>query len=546
MGALPEVLRAVASGLFAQQGVPWFLGGLVVALGLLLVRAYLDRKRLSFEEVYNSKIGFHRPFDRDAENYEPILQNFNNVSILVLRVWNSGRSKITPEDFRRPLELLAHDRFIVDFRVSDVLPPGIAPAEEVENNWRVCARDRGLDADRSTTLGQSDLRASLPDSIFSEDEGGLRTRDRQARRKLTIPPITLGRRHSLKLVVCLREDGDLAEDQRTRKAYEFGGELQPGKVIEKGRRQLARLLTIWVASVLGAVSAVLLVGAVLQPDPPFYCADGSVSVVGSSAFAPTARYAADRYAADCGGARFDLSMTSSLEGTRALQDADRPTVAFTDGSADRAEGLTPQPIAVLTYAVIVNDSVGTRDLTRAQLRDIYAGRVTNWSRLGGPNLPIRIVGRNADSGSRQAFERYVLGSGEGSVTSNSCTGPDRGFVAPVVRCERQTTTQVLREVDQVPGALGYVDASAIASYPGIRPVTLDGVQGSSQFLAAGYAFWTIEYAYTRAGNGTSETARNYLDYLRGDLAARRMREEGYIPCVKSDGLLEPLCQGPGR
>jgi phosphate transport system substrate-binding protein len=62
---------------------------------------------------------------------------------------------------------------------------------------------------------------------------------------------------------------------------------------------------------------------------------------------------------------------------------------------------------VLIFAVVVDDEAGVDRLTTDQIRAIMSGAVTSWSQLGGADLPIRIVGRGPDSGSRSAVERYA-------------------------------------------------------------------------------------------------------------------------------------------
>lgn len=168
--------------------------------------------------------------------------------------------------------------------------------------------------------------------------------------------------------------------------------------------------------------------------------------------------------------------------------------------------------------------------------------MTNWSQIGGPNLPVRIVGRDADSGSRSTYERYVLGTGEAQLSSTSCEEADRGFPSPVVRCERPTTQQVLSEVNRIDGAIGYADASAIGGYPRTRPVTIDKRQGRPELIAQAYPFWTIEYAYRPGGDKTGSFADNFVRYLRSPSVSQQMHEEGYVPCRRSDGSREPLCQ----
>jgi phosphate transport system substrate-binding protein len=235
-------------------------------------------------------------------------------------------------------------------------------------------------------------------------------------------------------------------------------------------------------------------------------------------------------------------MRGSVEGLRQLSRADGPVITFSDGVAPEGEGLNVDPVAVITYTIVVNAFVGLSDLTTAQLQDINAGRVTNWSRIGGPNLPVHIVGRDADSGSRSTYERYVLRTGEARLSSTSCEEADPGFPSPVVRCERPTTQQVLSDVNRIDGAIGYADAFTIGACPRTRPVTIDKRQGRLELIEQGYPFWTIGYAYRPGGDKSGSLADNFVRYLRSAPVSQQMHEEGYLPCIRSDGSRESLCR----
>ena len=61
---------------------------------------------------------------------------------------------------------------------------------------------------------------------------------------------------------------------------------------------------------------------------------------------------------------------------------------------------------------IVNEENPVQSLTLGQLRDIYAGRVTNWSEVGGADAPIVAFQRGEDSGSQTLFQKLLIGDGE--------------------------------------------------------------------------------------------------------------------------------------
>ncbi|MGH3566755.1 MAG: PstS family phosphate ABC transporter substrate-binding protein [Pseudonocardia sp.] len=537
-----EFLRRAAEIVSSEPGnitVPLVL----TALGLL-ARLYATRKRLSYKEVYDNRIGIvpagDRPPDNDARR---MLAVFNNVSVVMIRVWNSGRGRIATDDYLQPLRFVVRDRYIVDFRISHPAYEGLRDWVNADGRASPIVPDKGK---LPIALTQAGLRGTLPGSLLPENEGGLTAVQKAERRQLRLPPLEMRRGDEFTLVVCLREDMlQPTDEHELTKHYDFGGELRSGKVVDQNtRRRRPSLTTILAGAV--AVLTTLLVGSIIWPDPSQQCSGGDLRVVGSSAFAPVVDEISDSYANSCSGARFEIAAIGSLEGIREVRDAqavDRQRLlAVSDGAAiGPSEQLKRQEIAVLIYALVVNRAAGVQNLTSDQLRQINAGTITNWSQLGGADLAIRMVGRGPDSGSRQAFERYVLRGPEAPVSSNSCSEADRVAGASVIRCERPTTSDLLAEVDRIPGAIGYADASPVAGFGNVLRVRIDGTEPTVEYLQVGYEFWTVEYAYTNGVPPDGALLEKFVGYLSSDAAARRLREEGYVPCVRSDGSIENLC-----
>lgn len=175
------------------------------------------------------------------------------------------------------------------------------------------------------------------------------------------------------------------------------------------------------------------------------------------------------------------------------------------------------------------------------MKDIYTGRYRDWAELrDGPSLPIRIVGRGQESGSRRTFEQTVLGAtSEGALTSDSCETTDRIPGAPVIRCERNTEAQLIDEVKATPGAIGYVDLPSADD--GMEILSLDGERPSVSGISAGYPFWTIEYLYTKNVPNAGTLLAAFIDHLRGPAAGELMSRAGYTPCTGKDGQLSLLC-----
>jgi phosphate transport system substrate-binding protein len=66
-------------------------------------------------------------------------------------------------------------------------------------------------------------------------------------------------------------------------------------------------------------------------------------------------------------------------------------------------------IALDGIAVVVHPSNSVRALDRATLHDIYAGKIDNWSTLGGDDAPIHLLSRDGKSGTFDTFKHLVLG-----------------------------------------------------------------------------------------------------------------------------------------
>ena len=74
--------------------------------------------------------------------------------------------------------------------------------------------------------------------------------------------------------------------------------------------------------------------------------------------------------------------------------------------------LEQKPIGVDALVFIVNEDNPVQALTRQQLRDIYAGKITNWKDVGGKDQEIVAFQRGEDSGSKTLFKKLLIQGGE--------------------------------------------------------------------------------------------------------------------------------------
>ena len=154
--------------------------------------------------------------------------------------------------------------------------------------------------------------------------------------------------------------------------------------------------------------------------------NGSITAAGSSALKPLVDDAADLFnekypdvniTIDAGGSGEGLKQVS--EGTVNIGNSDVEAAEKLD--ATKASALVDHKVCVVTMAPIVNKDVtasGVKNLTKAQLTDIFTGKITNWKEVGGADEAIVLITRPESSGTRATFKKYALdGASEASNKS---------------------------------------------------------------------------------------------------------------------------------
>lgn len=417
-------------------------GNIVLGILLLVAAPFVDRfvvrrKRISFRVLYYSKIALGPEQLQDDYGLAPQL---NRMRIVIIGIRNTGSGEIDSDDFVRPLSFTFGDRVVWNARVSEAGKF----RQEIRSSLQFFHNRTDQPAPLLTVRDRLAQRVSRwwvgaapppgPDPAGEPRWHGVR-----------LEPLTLRRKQKFKLVVVL-EEPDEDDDS---KPIKIDGKLKDTGVIKDDNKQRRFTLT----RVTGALAAVLTVVLVLSlsfapatSDPAIGCGSGELRIEGSSVFMPTMKVLADEYTKACPSARITAQPTGSIDGVRAVAALDpaqsASLVALSDGKYNDQGGLHSEQVAVVVYYVVVNGSVGMDTLTTEQVRGIYSGRYQDWSQLrGGEPLPIRIVGRGQESGTRELFERRVLGTGRAACRRTSAwrrteTPPRQRFAANVTPTPR--------------------------------------------------------------------------------------------------------------
>jgi len=247
------------------------------------------------------------------------------------------------------------------------------------------------------------------------------------------------------------------------------------------------------------------------------CGGGStqtLSIAGSTSVQPLAETLAEAYMAqtpdvmvDVQGGGSSVGVTSAGEGTADIGNASRN---IKDEEFMQFPDLQVFTIAYDGIAVVVNPSVELEGLSVEQVRDIFAGTITNFSEVGGSDVFITVVSREEGSGTRGAFEELVMGE-EALITETAILQQSNGAVRTAVAA-----------TDTAIGYLsfGYVDE-------GVTAVPIDGVEATVENVIDGtYILFRPFNMVTNGGPG--ELAQGFLDFVLSADGQSIVEDQGFI------------------
>jgi ABC-type phosphate transport system substrate-binding protein len=108
-------------------------------------------------------------------------------------------------------------------------------------------------------------------------------------------------------------------------------------------------------------------------------------------------------------------------------------------------------------SVIVHIDNPVRELSSSQLQDIFTGKITNWSALGGPDMKIRPLIVKQSSATRQVFKQQILGDSD----YEGCT-----MIAP--------DSRIVTTVSRDKAAIGQISAALIKEEKSVINLKIDG------------------------------------------------------------------------
>ena len=240
---------------------------------------------------------------------------------------------------------------------------------------------------------------------------------------------------------------------------------------------------------------------------------GSISMVGSTSMEKLANALSEAFMEEYP----DVTVTAEFVGSGAGIEA------VTNGTADignssrslkdeeKVAGVVENIVAIDGIAVCVDPANEVADLTKEQLTNIYNGTVTNWKEVGGADEPIIVIGREAGSGTRGAFEELV-------DLKDACKYAN----------ELDSTGAVIAKVASTPGAIGYASLDALDD--SVKALSLEGVEATAENIKAGNYFLSRPFVMATKGeiSEQNDLVQAWFDFVLGDEGQQIASEVGLI------------------
>ena len=242
-----------------------------------------------------------------------------------------------------------------------------------------------------------------------------------------------------------------------------------------------------------------------------------ITINGSTTVHPLAKAFADHYSELHPEVKFAISATGSGAGAKALTEG-RCDIANMSRFMKQSEfknaiekGVLPvfHTVAMDALLVIVNKNNPVDDLSLEQIRQIYAGEITNWKEVGGHDAKIIVIARDAKSGTQKVFNKLVM---DGTQTMTNYELEHNRYIQAMVKDESN--------------AIGY---GGLAFTDGVKAIGIGGIFPDRDHIAASkYPLARPLFMVTNGYPKLGSHAQQYINFYTKPSGRRAIENAGYV------------------
>ena len=240
---------------------------------------------------------------------------------------------------------------------------------------------------------------------------------------------------------------------------------------------------------------------------------GSVTLAGSTSMEKIANAMNEAFMEKYPNVSATAEFTGSSAGIESLAagsvDIGDASRALSDD--EKGQGIVENIVAIDGIAVITDTDNTITDIKSEDLAKVYTGQITNWKDLGGKDEQIVVIGREAGSGTRDAFEELM-------DVKDSCKYAQ----------ELDSTGAVLAKVAATPGAVGYVSLDVLDDT--VNGLKINSVEPTEENILAGT--YVLQRPFVMATKGEiseqSEQVQAYFDFINSEDGQNVIKSVGLI------------------
>ncbi len=260
----------------------------------------------------------------------------------------------------------------------------------------------------------------------------------------------------------------------------------------------------------------------------------NVRVDGSSSMTAVNQVLKQQFEKKYPGTQVNLANNGTPQGIQAVLEgkADVAAIGRPLNAEEKSKGLVAVPVGRDKIAILVGaNNAFAKSLNISQFAKIFRGEIKNWSEVGGPSLPIRLVDRPDSSDTREAFRSYPV-----FKQANFATG------STAEKLSDDSTDAVAQKLGS--DGISYSTANQLKNHADAKAVIMHGTPPSD----SRYPFSQALYYVYKADKASDPAIQSFLGFATAPVGQKAIEQAGVADAVstapngaaKTDGVTDAM------
>jgi phosphate transport system substrate-binding protein len=238
-----------------------------------------------------------------------------------------------------------------------------------------------------------------------------------------------------------------------------------------------------------------------------------ITLAGSNSITPFAELLAEEYMLINPQSRIHVQDGGSTAGIVAIRNNAAHIGMCSRPLSPTERDLHSVIIAKDAIAIIVHPKNPVEDLSISQIRLIFSGKIRNWREVGGLSNPIVVITREEGSGTRDSFQKMVMGKDE--ITLEALVQDASGTIRQLVADD--------------PNAIGYISLGLVNEK--VKPLKIAGVEPTFKNIENGKYTLVRPFLFVFKCEPEGEV-KTFLDFVLSKRGQQLLAKEGLVPVIQ--------------